>query len=63
MKSATDAQIQEFCEQKGDVFRLRCPKDASSPGQNRGYCMSFCDVGGVKLDFRYAFVKIGRAHV
>ena len=36
-KSATDTQIREFCEQKGKVFRLRCPKDSSLPGQNRGY--------------------------
>jgi len=38
VKSATDAQIREFCEQKGgEVFSLRCPKDPNFPGQNRGY--------------------------
>eukprot|EP00210_Caulerpa_lentillifera_P003170 g3029.t1 len=38
VKNATDAQIREFCEQKGgEVFSLRCPKDPNFPGQNRGY--------------------------
>ncbi|CAD7698386.1 unnamed protein product [Ostreobium quekettii] len=36
-KSTTDAEIQEFCEQCGEVFSLRVPKDPGIPGQNRGY--------------------------
>lgn len=35
-KSATDAQIKEFCEAAGEVFNLRCTKDPGIPGKNRG---------------------------
>lgn len=53
-KSATDAQIREFCEQKGTVFRLRCPKDPNVPGQNRGYVIF--NTLYFHVSVRYAFV-------
>lgn len=41
-KSATDAQIKEFCEAAGEVFNLRCTKDPGIPGKNRGYAGFVC---------------------